>query len=1015
MTLIRPLDRVAHGRALVAGGGIAGLQAALDLAAVGLPVTLVEEGPSIGGLMARLDKTFPTNDCAMCILSPRMLEISRHPLIEIQTLTQVLQVRGKAGDFRVLLSRAPRYVDPGRCTGCGECVRVCPGKIPDPYNLGLSRTKAIHVPFPQAVPQAAYISREACRVFQDKPCEACLKVCEAQAIDLHQVPHEWEQAAGVVILAGGAVPAPGTDFPGYEHPDVVTSIEFERLLSATGPHAGKLLRPSDQTPPGRIAFIQCVGSRDLRPGSEPYCSGFCCMAALKEALVAQEISSMEVEAAIFYLDIRAQGKGYEGYLERARERGVRLVRSRVTGVNPQPEGGIALRYTDARGRPREELFDLAVLAVGLRPGKDLPGWASRLGVALNEHGFIESSPLMPVCTAREGLLVCGTAREPMDIPEAVATGAAAAAVASQILTVAPRSWAPPVRLPEPGLETGHPPKIGVFLCHCGTNIAKTIDLPKLEAAVRQMPGVVHVEEDIFACSVESTNRMIETIRTLELSRVVVAACTPLTHEAVFRRVVAAAGLNPGYFVMANLREQCAWVHQAEPEAALTKARDLMAMAVRRSWALTPIRLQSFPVIPRALALGGGVAGMSAALTLANQGFHTYLIERDRQLGGLTRRRFFTLEGPDPQEFLQELQAAVYLHPNVEVLTRTEMVRLEGHVGQFRTTVHRRTQEGIQERRLEHGVVVAATGGREFLPQGRHLYGEDPRVLTQWELEAKINAWDLDLPDVRRVVMIQCVGSREPEHPYCSRVCCSQALKNALLLKDRYPLIKITVLYRDLRAYGFRESYYQQAKARGVEFIPLEPERPPRLTAPRRRALTVWVWDELLGREVALRADLVILSAGVEPAQGSEQVARQLGIPRTLGGFFLEAHQKLRPVDTATEGVFICGLAHYPKSLGETVAQAQAAAGRAAGILFQEELLTGELTASIAPEQCRRCLACVEVCPYGAVRLADGGFPAVQTEVCRGCGICAAECPGEAIRMSRATDAELSAQIEAALG
>jgi heterodisulfide reductase subunit A len=1011
MASIRPLDRVAHPRVLVVGGGIAGIQAALEAAAAGLPVTLVEAGFSIGGRMAQLDKTFPTNDCAMCILSPWMLEISRHPLITIQTATQVIEVQGQAGDFRVLLSRRPRFVDVSKCTGCGECVRVCPQKIPDPYNLGLVQTKAIHVPFPQAIPQAAYINPEACRIFQGKSCEVCIKVCPAGAINLAETAAEWTESVGAIILALGAAPAPTDDFPGYGHPDVVTSLEFERLLSATGPHGGKLMRPSDQTAPARLAFIQCVGSRDPQAGAA-YCSAVCCMTSIKEALVAREISRQELESTVFYMDIRAQGKGYEGYLEQARARGVNLVRSRVTGVTPLSPGGVLVRFTDAHGRPQEQPFDLAVLSIGLRAGGKLPALARALGLEVNEHGFITTSALMPVATARPGVLVCGTTLEPMDIPESVITASAAAATASRLLTTASRTWAPKAK-PPPSREADFPPRIGVFLCHCGTNIAKTIDLARLAPAVARLPGVVHVEDNLFSCAVETTTRMRETIQKLGLNRVVVAACSPRTHEEVFREVLTAAGLNPGYFAFANIREQCAWVHQTEPEIALTKALDLIAMAVSRAAVLTPIRAQTFPVVPRALVLGGGVAGMSAALTLADQGFHTYLVERQSSLGGLARELYFTLEGTDPQDFLHQLQAAVYNHPNVEVHTQTELLQVQGHVGQFRSTVRRVTLDTSQEREFSHGVIMVATGGREFQPQGRYLYGQDPRVLTQRQLEGKIHFGDLDLPKVRQVVMIQCVGSREPDHSYCSRLCCSQALKNALLLKERYPRMEVTILYRDIRAYGFREAYYVKAKDKGVTFIPFEAARPPRLTAARRRPLTVWVADELLGQEVPLSADLVVLSTGIEPAAGSAALAQQLRVAQNLNGFFQEAHQKLKPVDSATEGVFLCGVAHYPKSLGETVAQAQAAAIRAAGILFQTELLAGEMVAMITPEKCRRCLTCVTICPFRAVQVA-ATKPEVRPELCRGCGVCAAACPALAIQMSRVTEPELGAQIEAAL-
>ena len=1014
MSLVRPLERVASPRVLVVGGGIAGLHAALEVAAVGLPVTLVEEGPSLGGLMAQLDKTFPTNDCAMCILSPRMLEAARHPLIDLQTLTRVVQIQGEAGDFRVCLSRRPRFVDLSRCSGCGECVRVCPRRLPDPYNLALSQTRAIHIPFPQAVPQAAYIEAGACRALQGRKCEACLQVCLAGAIDLEQAPETWVESVGAVILASGARPARPVHFPGIGHPDVVTSLEFERLLSATGPGAGRLLRPSDGAPPAKIAFVQCAGSRDLRQGAT-YCSTLCCLASLKEAMVAQELSAAGVDCALFYLDLRVQGKGYESYLARAREHRVRLIRSRVTAVIPRTGGGVLVRYTQSQGRPKEAHFDLAVLAVGLQTTDPWRKWAAALGVPLNEHGFIRTSPLTPAATTRPGVLVCGTAREPMDIADAVTSAGAAAAAVGQLLTVSPRVWAwkrePP--LPAPAAEAT--PRVGVFLCDCGTNIARTIDLEKLTAAVRQFPGVVHVEEQLFSCAAEATGRLAEAIRTLGLNRVVVAACSPQTHEPLFREVVAAAGLNPGYLAFANLREQCAWVHQEDPAGAQEKAWRLVAMAVLRARVLDLLTVQKFPVLPRALVLGGGVAGLSAALTLADQGFHTYLVERSPYLGGLARQLHFTLEGLGPQEFLQDLESAVYGHLNVQVLTSAELMRVEGHVGQFQSTVRRVSPSGSQEHRLEHGVILVATGGRAFDPQGRWLYGEDPRVLTQLELEDHLQAGAPALARARRLVMVQCVGSREPEHPYCSRVCCSQALKNALLLKKRYPLLDVTILYRDLQAYGWRESYYQQAKEQRVEFLPYGEARAPELSAPRRGPLTVRVWDELLGEEVELAADLLVLSVGVEPAPGSRELARLLKIPLTLEGFFLEAHQKLRPMDAPADGIFLCGLAHYPKSLAEAASQGQAAAMRAAGLLFQTDLPGGEVMALIHRQRCRRCLGCLEVCPFGAIDLDAARRPEVQAAVCRGCGICAAECPGNAIRMSRYSDAELEAQIEGALG
>ncbi len=1012
--LSQPLEKLATGRVLVVGGGIAGMQAALEVAATGLPVTMVEESPSLGGVMAQLDKTFPTNDCAMCILSPRMLALAHHPAIEVLTCTSLVDVQGQAGDFRVVLNRRPRYVEESTCTGCGECVRVCPQKLPDPYNYGLNRTKAIHIPFPQAIPNAALITAEACRYFQGRPCEACLHVCPTGAINLQQRPREEIRQVGAIIMASGARPATGEIVPGYHHPNVVTSGEFERLLSATGPNQGKLRRPSDQALPARIAFIQCVGSR-LGEKEGQYCSSFCCLASLKEAWVAQEISDNQVQATVFYMDLRAQGKGFERYLEQAKERGVRFIRSRVRTVAPQPGGEVVISYTNGAGEARQAEFDLAVLAVGLHSTPAMQELARRLGLQPAPSGFLPGVALQGAVTNKPGIFVCGTAQEPRDIPETVISAGAAAAEAARTLMLATRSTGPPEALPATAPGQDEPVRIGVFLCHCGTNIAHSIALDRLAAYARQLPGVVHVEENLFTCAVTATRRMADRIRESGLSRVVVAACSPRTHESVFREVLREAGLNPGYLTMANIREQCSWVHQSEPQRALEKAQHLLAMAVRQAGELTPIQTTGTPVIPRALVLGGGISGLTAALTLADQGFHTYIVERGAQLGGLARRLCYTLEGIDPRQFLQEVEARVFHHPNIEVILQAELAAMGGTVGHFQTDVRQQTAEGIVCRRLEHGVVIMATGGREFATTGRYLSGDDPRVLTQLELEGRISTGDPSLERVRQLVMIQCVGSREPEHPYCSRLCCAEALKNALLLKGRFPRLDIVVLYRDIRAYGWRERYYQAAREQGVRFIPFIPEEPPEIIAVSpRRPLLVRCRDDLLNREVELSADMVVLSAGIEPATGTAQTARLLGLPLTLEGFFLEAHQKLRPVDTVVEGVFLCGVAHYPKSMGEAVSQAQAAASRAAGILFQTTVSGGECVAGTSPQQCRRCLHCLEVCPFGAVRLPDKGPPLIEAALCRGCGICEAECPAQAIRLTRVTQAEIAVQIEAAL-
>ncbi len=1013
MTAPRPLSFPPAHRVLVIGGGIAGIQAALTLAAMGLPVTLVEEQPSLGGVMAQLDKTFPTNDCAMCILSPRLLEISRHPNIELLTSSRVVHLQGEAGKFQVTVHRAPRYVDPDRCTACGECVRVCPVKVPDPYNVGLNLTKAIRVPFPQAVPLAACIDPQTCRVFQGKQCGACAKVCPAQAVQLTASPEERLLTVGAVIVAMGASVASRAEILAPRHPNLITSLQFERLLSATGPYHGTLRRPSDDKLPSRIAFVQCSGSRDPRQGV-PYCSALCCTASLKEAIIAQELTGGNLTATIFYLDLRTPGKNFERYAEQAQRQGVRLCRSRVTRFRPEPSGEITLFYTDRHGRPQAEAFDLVVLAVGLRPPPNWAALARDWDLPQNEHHFWATVPGQRVQSPRPGIFLCGTAQEPMDIAETVTTADAAAAAASQLLTLAPRRLQEVPALPAAAAADHQEPRIGVFLCHCGTNIAGVLDLPAIRPFLEGLPSVVHVEEELFACSLEAANHLAETIRAKHLNRIVVAACTPRTHEPVFREVVLRAGLNPGFVIMANVREQCAWVHQHDRARALAKARELIAMAVYQAASLQPLQMQSTPILPRALIVGGGVAGLTAALNLADQGFPVVLVERRSALGGLAKRLPDFLADPHPQQFLAELTAQVWSHPNITVLTNSRPLRFEGYCGQFRTVVRQDTDGGCRDRLIEHGAVVVAAGGREFPPHGRFLYGHDPRVLTQLELATRISEESLSLPPAPTFIMIQCVGSREPEHPYCSRVCCATAIKNAILVKQRWPLADVVILYRDIRTYGFQEDLYLQAKELGVRFLPYVPERPPQVAVGHRRRLTVSVWDDLLDQELVLAADHVILSAGVEPDPEIGSLAQLFGLPRTSEGFLLEAHQKLKPVESASEGIFLCGLAHSPRTLPETITQAQAAAAAAAKLLSQQNRWSGDVVAAVDPGSCRRCLSCLDICPVGAIYLGSEGKPVVHPHLCQGCGTCVAHCPATAIRLSRCTEAELTAQLQGLL-
>ncbi|MEO0079484.1 MAG: FAD-dependent oxidoreductase [candidate division WOR-3 bacterium] len=999
---------------LVLGGGIGGVQAALDLADTGYRVYLAERAPAIGGLMAMLDKTFPTNDCSMCILSPKLVGAARHPNIELLTLTELLEIQGEAGAFQVRLRRHARSVDLTRCTGCGDCLTRCPVRdIPNEFEGGLTFRRAIYRLYAQAVPNAPVIDRSRCLKFTQDRCGACQKACKAGAIDYTQKDSDVELTVGAVIVASGVSVArqngPGIrpEFGYGRFSNVVTNIEFERILSASGPFSGHIQRPSDKQPPRRIAWIQCVGSRDegLNLG---YCSAMCCMAAVKEAVIARE-HAPEIEPTIFYMDMRAYGKDFDRYVARAeQEYGVRFIRGRVAEVREIPQTrNLIVRFAplDGSGSQLSAEFDMVVLSCGFVPACELATLAERLGIRLNRYSFVETSSWVPVATSRPGIAVVGPFAAPMAIPETVTLASASAALVQRWLASGVE------RPAECGMRSaecaerdvrGEPPRVGVFVCHCGVNIGAVVNVPSVVEFARTLPFVVYAEENLYSCSSDAQQRIREKILEHRLNRVVVASCSPRTHEPLFQATLVEAGLNPHLFTMANIRDQCSWVHMKEPEKATVKAKELVKMAVARAVRQKPLARLRLPVTRAGLVIGGGIAGMSAALALGDAGFDVFLVEKEQQLGGNARTIWRTLEGEDVQERLRELEERVRSHPRIRLFLGATIRSIEGFVGNYRTTVGLSDASDRSDRSdvlLEHGVVIVATGGRYRQPTEYH-YGQSPAIVTQQELERLLRERS-SLAALRSVVMIQCVGSREEGRNYCSRICCAEAIKNALALKELNPELGVFVLYRDIRTYGFREEFYRAARERGVVFIPFEPVAKPAVTVEDGR-LEVKVRDPVLAEELTLLPDLLVLSAGVEAPEGARELAQMLKIPLHQDGFFLEAHMKLRPVDCATDGVFLAGMCHYPKFIDEAIAQAQAAAGRAATVLSRDHVEAEATVAHVNPERCSACHMCESLCAYRAieVKVVDertGRQAAVVNEaLCKGCGACAANCRSLAI-------------------
>lgn len=995
------------GAVMVVGGGVAGVQASLDLAEMGYYVYLLEEKSSIGGVMAELDKTFPTNDCSLCILSPKLVEAGRHPNIKIITQAKIEKIEGEPGNYKVTVLKRPRYVDETKCTACGICSSYCPTPIFDTYNAKLCFTKAIHIDYPQAVPSAYVIDPDACLYLNRQECQICVPTCRAGAIDFSQKGEEEEISVGAIILTPGfsAVDAYVRNDYGYaNYPNVVTSVEFERIMCASGPFKGEILRPSDKKHPHRIAFIQCIGSRERK---HPYCSAVCCMYAIKEATVSLE-HNPDLDITIFYMDMRTQGKGFDEFFERARdEYKIRFVRSRVADIKEVDNHNLLLRYSLENGKVAEEEFDLVVLSVGLEPPKSARDLSRALQIGLNQYGFCRTSEFTPVNTTKEGIFVAGAFQGPKDIPESVTQASGATACASSLLFPARNTLVAHKEYPAEK-EIEEEPRIGVFVCHCGINIGGVVNVPEVRKYAATLKNVVFCDENFYTCSQDTQERMKEMIEKYKLNRIVVAACTPRTHEPLFQETIREAGLNRCLFEMANIRDQCSWVHMHEKEEATEKAKDLVRMAVAKARRLQPLKEDTVKVIPKALVIGGGLAGMTSALALANQGFECYLVEKEAELGGNLRKVHYTLEGNDPQMLLKKLVEDIYNHPLIHVFTNTEIKDISGYVGNFKAEI----SKGKETQVLEHGVIIVATGGHQYQPS-EYLYGQDERVLTQLQLEEKLTTNAVNKEKLNNVVMIQCVGSRDEERPYCSKICCAQAIKNALRIKEINPKANVYILYRDIRAYGFREEFYAQARAKGVIFIRYDKDNKPKVEKVDGK-LRVTAIDPILEERVIIEPDVLVLSVSIVP-NDNKQLAKLLKTPLTKEGFFLEAHVKLRPVEAAVDGIFYAGIAHFPKPIDETVSQALAAAAKATITLAKGYVKVEPIVSSVNKDLCIGCGICESLCPYKAIRIVKVNKKRKAETIsasCKGCGVCAAHCPQQAIIMGRFTNEQIRAQIAA---
>lgn len=999
------------GAILVIGGGIAGIQAALDCADMGYKVYLVEKGPSIGGHMAQLDKTFPTNDCSMCILAPKMVEVANHPNIELLTYSVVAEVAGEAGNFAVKVVRKPRYVDETKCRNCGSCAEKCPKKVKDEFNMGLDFRKSVYIPFPQAIPPVYLIDPQECLYLTKGVCKVCEKRCEAEAINYEDKEKVEEINVGSIIVTSGYDmwdPSVERQYHYEENPNILTSLEFERVMSASGPYGGHIVRPSDKQKPKRIAWLQCIGSRDER--YKEYCSAVCCMYAIKQSILVKD-HYPEIECQIFYMDMRTFGKGFYEFQKKAEEMGVEFTRCRIGTIIPGEEQ-ICIRYEPEDDKIEERNFDLVILSTALSPNKSLAGLSKTLGIEVNNFGYCESDQFYPVRSTRPGIYLAGACMAPQDIPDSIimASGAAAEAagvVPDQRHTLSVTKEYPP----ELGYSESEQPRVGVFICHCGINIARVVDVKEVVEFAKTLPNVAFAEDNLYMCSRDATTRIQNLVTEHNLSRVVVASCTPRTHEPLFQASIREAGLNKYLFEMANIREHCSWVHPDAPEKATKKAKDLVAMAVAKAGLLRPLEEPLNDLIQVCAVIGGGIAGLTASLEVAKQGFPVLLIEKEKEFGGIMRHIYFDeKEDKDPQKVLKDTIEAVKTNDKIQIFLNKQIKEIEGFVGNFTLTLEDRDTKEIQK--VKSGTIIIASGGAELTPS-EYLYGQNKQVIRQSELEALMVSGKFD---AKLVVMIQCVGSRQEARPYCSRICCTEALKNAIRIRKTSPSTRVIILYKEITSYAFKELLYRKARELGVIFIHYEDANPPK-TSEKDGKLVVSVYDSIIKRYLKMKPDYLVLSVAIIPNEGNEELSKMLKVPLGKHKFFLEAHVKLRPNDFSTAGIFLCGLAHSPRGMNETITQAMGAAGRACTLLSNDKVKGEPITAEISKEDCIGCALCTTICPFEAIILKQtdvGKRAEVIKTMCKGCGTCGSTCPQRAIIIPHFTDKEIISQLKAGL-
>ena len=977
------------GSVLVIGGGIGGIQATIDLANSGFKVFLLDEKPYPGGKMVQLYRTFE-DMCSICMVTPKIFEARMNPNVTLFPGAKVKRVSGAPGQFEVLIEQAPRYVEVTKCISCGLCWMNCPVTVKSEFNYGLGVRKAIYLDYAGAVPNTPVIDRVNCLYFQDKSCTACVDLCPTKAVNLSDAVREESLKVGAILFTAGLdLYEKGKEAQRFglgKIEDVISNYQLERLISIYGPTLGEVKRPSDSNVAERVGIILCV---DQRNDDYRACSGYCCPHALRAAFEIIK-KSEDAQVTIFHDELCSHGYLWERVYREVKSSGrLDFVKAKVLSCE-EKAGEVKVRYEGG-----EASFDLVALSLPMKLSDSSKGMVQDFGLNLDEAGFVKEVAVGR--SEKEGIFVGATATGPREIPVSVAYAEAAACEASCFLKDARGTMTTVPQFPKEKEVEGKEPRIGIFVCKCGGNISNVLDVSEISIFARQFKDVVgHFILD-FACLPEGISLIKEIIQELNLNRMVVVACSFRSHLPVFQGAAREAGLNPYLVTMVNAREAISWTSQENRNLAMERLKEELSGAVARARSLKPLSPLPRQVTKKALVLGGGVSGMVAASALARQGFFTDLVEKRQELGGHLRRGWQGLKGRPASEYLSSLIEEVQGHELIRVHKGYRPSGFNGHLGNFETEI----EKDGKRTKLEHGVLIIATGADQYLPK-EYGYGRDKRVLTQFDLEERLSKGEIE--QTSKVFMLQCVGSRDEEHPYCSRVCCQQAIKNSMRLSEMG--VSVTVGTRGMCTPGTLFDLYQKARDQGVNFV----EVTGGVQVEGSRKLAIKFGDH------KGQFDQLILSTGIVKGKNNNLLSFIFGVPLNSSGFFEVEGQvaTISPVELSKRGIFVCGLAEGPKTIEESVAQAKAAAQRAATILSKNFVLGSPIVAKINELRCAGCLTCVKVCPFSVPRIGEKGAVEILAEECRGCGICAAECPINAIQLEHFRDEQVLTQIEGIL-